>query len=167
MGSVYFQKIYYSWKKIQEKKYEIILELLNKNNVKISDKLILDLGCGPFFFEEFLEKNKIETKNFILLDKDKELAKKRNFVIADINNLPFKSETFDILFCIDSFHFLNNVSDLKRVIRKKGIILISQFLRMNDNELLKKLKEFDDFKVLDEFLFNCKEKEIIILLRKC
>jgi SAM-dependent methyltransferase len=167
MSSVYFKKIYSSWKNIQEKKYEVILELLNKNRINLSKKLILDLGCGPFFFEEFLEKNKIETKNFILLDKDKELDRKRNFVIADFNNLPFKSEIFHIVFCIDSFHFLNNFNELKRVVKKGGILLISQFLRMNEDELLKKLKEFDDFKVLDEFLFNWKEREIIILLRKC
>jgi len=167
MSSIYFKKIYSSWKILQEKKYNMILKLLNKHRIKFNKKLILDLGCGPFFFEKFLEKNKIKTKNFILLDKDKDLIKKRNFVIADFNYLPFKSEIFDIVFCIDSFHFLNNIHEIKRVLRKDGILLISQFLRMDNSELLKKLKLLDDFKVLDEFLFNWREREIIILLRKC
>jgi len=165
MSSKYFSKIYDSWKNIQKEKYEIILDIFIKNKIKFSEVLVLDLGCGPFYFEEFLEDKKIKTKNFILFDKDRKLIGKRNnFVLGDLNRLPFKKEVFDIVFCIDVLHFIDNPKDLKYLVKKGGFVLISQFLRVGE-DINKSLKKFEGFKILEEFLFNCKEKEIIILLR--
>ncbi|MCX6819114.1 MAG: class I SAM-dependent methyltransferase, partial [Candidatus Aenigmarchaeota archaeon] len=118
---MFFDKIYRSWKAIQLKKYEKILQILPE----LKNKKILDIGIGPGYFEEFL-KNKGISADIIGIDlsKEKSLGKK---VIADGNVLPFADNCFDAVICLDTIHLIKN-DDFARVLKPSGLALLSIFL---------------------------------------
>ncbi|MEM7826820.1 MAG: methyltransferase domain-containing protein [Candidatus Aenigmatarchaeota archaeon] len=160
----YFSEIYNSWKNIQEQKYKVILDLLKKENVKLSEGLVLDIGCGPFYFESFLEKNGIDTSNFFYLDIEARNPSK-HFVLGDANAIPFKPRTFFVVFCIDVIHLINNPNELYEITKENGLILASLFFNKENMEerTAEILDKLNRFKILREVLLTGRESEIIIL----
>lgn len=163
-------KIYESWKDIQRQKYESILNILGKDFLKglFSGKRVLDLGIGFGYFEDFLEENKIKAR-IIGLDRDQEAAQKCKvpLIIGNANRLPFKSEAFDILLSIDSFHSIKS-GDFSRVVKKKGFALITMFF--NDYTYEKTHQDLKDklvgFEIVCAFEIRGKESEYVVLARK-
>lgn len=163
-------KIYESWKDIQRQKYDSILNILGKDFLKglFSGKRVLDLGIGFGYFEDFLEENKIKAR-IIGLDRDQEAAQKCKvpLIIGNANRLPFKSEAFDILLSIDSFHSIKS-GDFSRVVKKKGFALITMFF--NDYTYEKTLQDLEDklvgFEIVCAFELRGKENEYVVLARK-
>jgi len=101
---------------------------------------ILDLGCGNGrLLNYFAEKN----ISYTGLDNSEELIKSArqlhpkqsdNFIVADMFLLPFEDETFDVIFCLASFHHLPNeklrlqaLREMKRVLKKDGVILMTNW----------------------------------------
>lgn len=99
-------------------------KLLNYNN-------ILDIGSGNG------RNSTYKNHNIICFDISKEQLKMNNIknnnsIHANMINIPFKNNTFDIILCIASFHHLqtlnerhNCLKEMKRILVNKGKILMS------------------------------------------
>jgi ubiquinone/menaquinone biosynthesis C-methylase UbiE len=113
---------------IQLEKYSIMLQ-----DLKLK-KPILDLGCGTGMFGEFLKAKKGITGIDISLEMLKQSSGAR--VQGDIENLPFKSESFTT---VVSFTALQNLEDaekmlkeVKRVLKKDGTFVLTFLNKMMD-----------------------------------
>ncbi len=88
---------------------------------------ILDLGCGTGFIGEFLE------RKLIGLDISKsmlEIAMSKGYITiqGDIENLPFKKESFDVVLSNFSLHWLDldkAFSEVYRILNKNGYFIFN------------------------------------------
>lgn len=95
----------------------------------------LDLGCGTGeMLRLILEQDNSKSltgidisENMLKIAKDK-LQDHVNLVLGDSEHLPFDDNTFDIVYCNDSFHHYpypeNVLSEIRRVLVDQGIFLI-------------------------------------------
>jgi ubiquinone/menaquinone biosynthesis C-methylase UbiE len=129
----------------QLKKFENIKKLIKPNC------LTLDLGCGTGFIT-----NKLS--NVIGVDYSikmlKLCPKDLKVVCADVSKLPFKNNVFDLVFSLTVLQDVNNlkstITEIKRVLKPNGKIILSVLNKKKVNEIKKNLKK--EFK-------NLKEKE--------
>ncbi len=156
------EKIYEEWLgKVQEEKIIKIIE-----EVKPSGK-ILDVGCGTGVLERFV--------NAVAVDINLEYLKgvKSDIkIIASGDALPFKSEAFDFVFCIDVVHLLKNLQDLVRVLRKHGKLVVSIFCNEQNLEerkewLRKRISEFEEMKIEKSFVVKTEiEWDFVIIAKR-
>jgi ubiquinone/menaquinone biosynthesis C-methylase UbiE len=146
------------YRKIQEQKYEIIL-----NNYHSNTKLILDAGCGTGLFTEFIIALQTKRRGFtpfiyvgtdislgmleIFRIKLQRLKRKKvfNLILSDIENLPFRENIFQSIFSLTSFQNLPNIDEgvrnLYRVGRNKADLNLSILKKKHNlNELLELLR---------------------------
>ena len=110
---------------------------------KAKIKKILDLGSG-YGEKTICLSNEFKDINFVGIDKYKSAitsSKKDsrhstnppNFMVGNINKLPFKDNSFDCIISIRSLHFIKNkakkISEISRVLKKRGILLIISFFK--------------------------------------
>lgn len=96
-------------------------------NTRGDSKLILDLGCGEATHDKFIIDN-TNNNTIIGVDISKEGIKMASDYVAnniipiilDLNNLPFKQDTFDIIIDILS---PSNEKEIRKVLKKDGIII--------------------------------------------
>lgn len=114
-----------------------IKEYIFKNGKSNGDKA-LDFGCGNGRLVKFLRKNDFQGE-YIGVDNSEELIKiaekhypDENFLTMEKENkLPFGNEEFNEIFSIAVFHHFNpqmaqeNLKELKRIIKKDGILIIT------------------------------------------
>jgi ubiquinone/menaquinone biosynthesis C-methylase UbiE len=127
--------------------YKLTLE-----NLKINDNdNILELGFGNgFFIKDVLEKAKNITYHGIdfsedmfneasIMNKDFIENNKAKLNLANIASMPYSEESFDIIFTINTLYFwekpLDNLLEIKRVLKKGGVICIS----IRPKEIIEKL----------------------------
>lgn len=112
-----------------EPMYNIILKEIQK----LQTGKILDVGCGNGNLFTLLPRGKyelfgIDFSENMIIEAKKNCGEKASFSIADAENLPFKSNTFDIVVCNASFHHYvhpNTVlKEMYRVLRYDGKLLI-------------------------------------------
>ena len=110
-------KIYRAWmEKTQEEKIRKILRIARPYGK------ILDVGCGFGVLERFIQA--------VALDINEEYLKSissKHRIKASGNALPFKNESFDSVFCIDTVHLLKSLKEIKRVLKKRGKLVVSIF----------------------------------------
>lgn len=155
---MFSEKIYANWMSdIQREKIKGILEFITPRG------RVLDLGCGAGFLENYI-------KDMIALDIDLlNLKKTDNLkVLADGNNLPFKDETFDLVFCIDTLHILKEEREIRRVLTDKGEAVVSLFCnKYNIGEKFKTLKKmFKEWRIKEEFFVGKEEMDAVIICEK-
>ena len=154
---MFTQKIYDKWmEKTQKEKYTDLEKLLP--NVK--NPLILDVGCGPAWVKDVISEKYPEFR-YIGVDVEKGSSAD---IIASGDNLPFKSGTFDIVFCIDTLHLLNNINELVRVVKPSGYLIISLFLRKA--HLLAELEENKNLKLISKDIIGKQEKDLVEIFQK-
>lgn len=160
-------EIYSSWENIQNKKYK---EIQKAFDLRIIEKgMTLDIGSGNGYFENFLEKNGMNTENIVCLEKNKKmLGNQKNLVLGDGNNLPFKDNFFHTIICIDTIHLIKNKQEIKRVLKKNGIFIVTLFCndRNKDKKRESLVKDFSEMRLIYEDIFNLKEKEIFMVFEK-
>jgi len=137
-------KIYDSrYKAIQFIKYQDMLD-----GVEVNGK-ILDLGCGTGLLAEFLSEKLIGID--ISLEMLKSGKSRELFIQGDMENLPFKNNSFDAVLSFSSFMNLSDLKkgliETKRVLNKDGLFIVT---------LLEK-KFTDVFLVELNNLFNVQE----------
>lgn len=160
----FFSKIYHSWSEIQNEKYHKIIDILKENDIRITGK-ILDVGCGPLYFEKFLESRGISAE-ITCTDIEKQDAE--NFVRARGEKLPFSDRYFDMVFCMDSIHLIENADDIFRVMKNGGFLIVSLFFNsINQKQMEDMLKEkLNKFKILNKTILKGKENEIVLICKK-
>ena len=140
-------------KKKQIQKYKDLLEHLPN----LSEKKILDVGCGPRWLEYFLKK-KYKNINYVGTDIDY----KPNLICSG-NFLPFKSNSFDAVFCLDVVHILNEINELKRTLKKGGVLVISEPISLFEEDKLNSIK---NLKIKYRKIIGDEEKDILLIYKK-
>jgi ubiquinone/menaquinone biosynthesis C-methylase UbiE len=162
----FFPGIYKLWKPLQEKKYRAIVKILPPLKGRI-----LDLGSGSGYFELFLKNQGQDVSNIVSLDKDAEMLKQDTYsktkILGDGDFLPFRSECFDLVVCIDALHLLKN-NDFLRVMKPRAFILVSIFFKREDyikkQELIK--ESLCGLEIIGQSIVEGKENELVVLARK-
>lgn len=115
---------------------ERLLERLELMNSK--PKAILDAGCGTGFCTRAL-KNKFPKSNIVGVDlaegmiehalKKQPFFKKNEYKVADIESLPFSTNSFELVFSNLALLWLENpengLAELNRVLKPGGLIIFS------------------------------------------
>ena len=149
---MFTSKIYSKWmKEAQVEKYNGMKEILPELKGRV-----LDVGIGPGWFEEFFGINAIGTD----VDKNSKAD-----IIAHGDFLPFRNEVFDFVVCIDTVHLLEG-NDIKRVLKKCGKLVISHFLRKEEDVEKKLLNMFHEFKLLEKKIVGNREKDLVFVMQK-
>lgn len=154
------QHIYGEWMEAyQKEKIEKILKLIKYQYP------VLDVGCGPGFLERFIE-------NIISVDNDVNYVRNvKHGILASGAALPFKSNVFKTVFCIDSIHLFGNGSELLRVAAPGGLIVVGLFCnRYNSHEVFERLESyFPAIKIENRFLIQTahENEAIITLIKPC
>lgn len=120
------------WAAIQEKTgiagYNYVLNLLQ---LKPAD-LLLDVGCGSGYFAQLASE---EGANITGIDASEKLlieAKERtqaiNFLMGEMEELPFANESFNIVCGFNSFQYAANtikvLTEARRVLQEKGKLIV-------------------------------------------
>lgn len=103
---------------------------------------ILDLGAGTGAVSKYLLKNYNRNKEIIAMDFCEEMLEQLNEpqikkCIASVDNIPFKDNSFDIIVSRQCLHYIENledvISEIKRVLKKDGIFILSQFVPLESD----------------------------------
>lgn len=141
----------HSWKPIEE-----FLENIESKE----DKTLIDLGCGGGRNLELGEKLGFKKENILGSDysiRQLNTVKQKGFKTkqAELTNLPFEDNSFDIVICIAAHHHLlekeeqlKSLEEIKRILNDKGKILLSNWFP--EKEFLDKQLEKKKFEFLDE-----------------
>ena len=108
---------------INEPSLKFILENISKDTHNL-----LDVGCGNGFFLRQVKKKfpKLELFGSDIMDKGE--SRDYNFILSQIEHLPFEDKSIDVVTCAHTLeHILNPqkaIAELKRVARKQVIIVV-------------------------------------------
>ncbi len=115
------------------KKLELVSRFGNSRKHKTSSK-VLEVGSGSGQHLKFVEKTyskyiMTDINSSLLLKNSKESKlSKIEFKVADVQNLPFKSGTFDRVIATCLLHHLNDpekaLSEVRRVVKRGGLVSI-------------------------------------------
>lgn len=131
-----FQKKYWERDKLNKRRSpshpcvkEYVVSKIDEIQKVISinkEDTLLDVGCGNGFFSYYFDKI-CDTTGIDYSEKMIELNPIKNKYIMDANNLKFKDNSFDIVFCHAFLHHLDiidkAIEEMIRVSRKYVIIL--------------------------------------------
>ncbi|MBA7612546.1 2-methoxy-6-polyprenyl-1,4-benzoquinol methylase [subsurface metagenome] len=119
------------------KRLEIALELTDEY-LRESES-ILDVGAGPgFYFPAIAERSAAQVVDLDLelphlkavkqMCLGEDIDHRFQLIRGDVGHLPFKDETFDLLYCFSVFEHIPFLSDglkeLGRVLKQSGVLLI-------------------------------------------
>jgi ubiquinone/menaquinone biosynthesis C-methylase UbiE len=137
------------------------------NQIDFKDKIFVDLGCGfGRLFNEYKNFDKIILVDYSLnnlknakdlitrfLNRDSEKLQNVYFIAADVNNLPFKSGSIDVVLTVRVVHHLsepnNFFEEVKRIIKGRGYF----FLEFANKRNMKNILKFF-FRILKQSPFN-------------
>lgn len=137
------------WADIQEATSKAIYDVV-LNHLPLSSTIkLLDVGCGTGYFCSFAHAK--GAKNITGLDATPEFieeAKKRlcvaNFIVGEMEALPFEDETFDIVCAFNSFQYAADtghaLAEAKRVLTKGGKLIAAIWGNKEDCEAATYLK---------------------------
>ena len=111
-------------------------------NLKKSD-VVLDIGGGTGLIASFISDY---VKKIIVLDPSKKMMAKSKSnkiekVYGTVQGMKFKDSTFDVIYCVDSFHHFTNghkeknfdkvfhdsIKEMLRVLKNNGVLVIIDF----------------------------------------
>ena len=148
-----------SWDSKRGYVWKVVCEFLDGFLDK-KDLRLLDLGCGNGRHLVYAQKIGFSDFNLVGCDFSQNqlsVTKEKGFeaVLADLKSLPFESNSFDIVICIASFHHLLDreeqlkaLSEMRRVVKSNGVILLSNWFPEKD--FLDKQIEKGKFNFIDE-----------------
>lgn len=100
---------------------------------------VLDAGCGNGRLSLLMENKKAQ---YIGMDNNSELLKiakknfpEKKFISGDILNMPFDDKSFDVVFCVATFHHLPDkntrhtaLQEMVRVLKPSGTLIMTNWL---------------------------------------
>ena len=103
-----------------------MLDFFKRNNIDIKNRLLLDIGCGRGGYS-------LQFRNFganvVALDLKKPFVANLNFVKGDATELPFKDNSFDIIFSSSLIEHLPDpeplIKEIKRTLKERGVCYLS------------------------------------------
>jgi SAM-dependent methyltransferase len=116
--------------------YEDISHLFSLDQIHRSGELVLDAGCGTDAFGIRLAKRGYRAIGIDISRKECEFVLNRTekegvcfpILIGDLEGLPFKSESFDNIFCGAVLHHFHNfnpaLEEMIRILKKGGRIIL-------------------------------------------
>jgi ubiquinone/menaquinone biosynthesis C-methylase UbiE len=121
------------------------------------DDLILDLGAGPCWVSEWLQRLNLRSVavdiSLDMLRVGRQRLPEGNVTVGDMEELPFASETFDKVICLNSIHHIPNIRkavfEVSRVLKKDGVALFSEPGKGHSKEP-QSLAAMRDFGVLEQ-----------------
>lgn len=136
------------WANIQEYTalncYKHVLKILNPNQ----NDTLLDIGCGAGLFCDLAYSKVAQVTGIDASDKLIEQALKRNasinFMVGEMEELPFERKSFDFVCGFNSFQYASNVNgairEAKRVLKDKGKLVAMIWGNKEDCEAASYLK---------------------------
>jgi len=110
-------------KKILPEPYKSLLKYAPKEG------LILDAGCGSFTYTNFLKNYNDKIVCVDIFNPNMDEARKNNFLLASVENLPFKDNSFDYIFCLSVIQLIEDdarvINEFWRVLKKRGKLLFT------------------------------------------
>ncbi len=106
---------------------ELIAEVFARLGICVDGKRVLDVGCGRGFAGEWVRDQGGDYVGADMVVTPSPVSVSR--VQADAAHLPFASETFDALLCIDAFEHMPDMHtvarEFRRVLKPEGFIFLS------------------------------------------
>jgi SAM-dependent methyltransferase len=110
-----------------QKNFDLITKYINDFHEGIR---VLDIGCSGGRYTQMLLQKKMITFGLdtsrIALKFNKEHNPEANLIQCSVTNLPFVSQSFDLIVCVELFHHLDDhfldqaLKDLSRILKKGG-----------------------------------------------
>lgn len=115
---------------------------------QVNNRITLDAGCGSGRFLAPLSKDmNVVGVDFSkgLLEKGRHQAPNAKLCVADLEHLPFKSQTFDTVLCVRVLQHITNqknaINELSRVMKKGGILIILSYNNLTLHALYKRTRQ--------------------------
>lgn len=134
----YYDQVYNNKRGIQSKWHELKFRKVNDVIDKIKPKNVLDVACGPGTFLGQLPKKKESSyygtdiaENQIKFANNKYSSKNVKFLVSEDAKYPFDDNFFDVITAIEfiehisSKSFEANLKEMKRCLKKNGIIILT------------------------------------------
>ena len=109
---------------------------LKKNHIDLTNKVILDAGCGAGYSSEMIIKEfqPEELFAFDILPEEVELAKRRclsaNIFVGDVTDIKLPSDKFDAVFIFDVLHHVPRwrvaLREINRVLKSGAVFLVQE-----------------------------------------
>ena len=109
---------------------------LKKHHIDLTNKVILDAGCGAGYSSEMIIKEfqPKELFAFDILPEEVELAKRRclsaNLFVGDVTDIKLPPDKFDAVFIFDVLHHVPRwraaLDEINRVLKSGGVLLVQE-----------------------------------------
>lgn len=107
----------------------LVLRKLKSKGVTFYGKSVLDIGCGRGGYSLEFFKESADVTSLDITRENFQNIHGAKFVMADASKLPFKSMSFDMVFCSSIIEHLKEpkklLVEIKRVLKKDGICYLS------------------------------------------
>ncbi|OGR32140.1 MAG: hypothetical protein A2091_12695 [Desulfuromonadales bacterium GWD2_61_12] len=116
------------------KRRELVVELLNKYAATADHPCILECGCGPggilgAFAAHRCRLTGIDINRRHLTQARNEVGENVTWIQADVESLPFRDQSFDIVCCVGVLSYLREdepaVAEISRVAKPGGVVIMA------------------------------------------
>ena len=149
-------------------------------NTNLEGKSVLDIGCGCggaafHLIKKYKAKSVqgIDTEPLVIktaqqLSIKNNLADKTTFKCVEPGPLKYNEETFDVIFSKEVFLHIPDkkalLKDVHRILKPGGLIIVSDWMRMDDNPPSKQMQDYIAAEGLDMLMCSLKKyKELLEL----
>lgn len=135
----------------------------------------LDLGCGNGRFSQYLEKTDYVGVDFSegMISEAKKRFPEKSFLVGDALNLPFKTDFFDKAYSMLMIHQIPSheyrfkvLSEIKRVLKKDGILFLTVWKMKGDEKIESFLGEKEIYLKRKRYYYLFEEGELSSLLKE-
>lgn len=134
----------------------------------VNGKLILDVGCGSGYDAEFFAQKGATVYGIDISEREIEIAKEKvngNFVVGNMNNLPYSDNIFDFVFSVYALQASDNIvqamNEMIRVAKPGAQILIltkHPFRNLLESYKNDDKKDYWEKRNVTSYIFNKKIK---------